>query len=193
MEDDLTFPQIIDGLSAPIATTTADGGVDFANGQLLDYLGISLEELKNWETSGAIHPGDLSRVVTAWRQSVERGEPHEGEQRNRRADGIYQWVRVRGLPLRDTHNRILRWCVLFADIAERKRAEALLDGEKRLLEMVAAGCPLEKVLEAICGIVDTVVSNSACSILLIDPNGKFRHGQDQRFHRDTTARSMALP
>ena len=65
MEDDLTFPQIIDGLSAPIATTTADGRVDFANRQLLDYLGMSLEELKNWETSGAIHPDDLPRVVTA--------------------------------------------------------------------------------------------------------------------------------
>src|ERR1700730_1396991 len=152
MEDDFTFPQIIDGLSAPIATTTADGRVDFANRQLLDYLGMSLEELKNWETSGAIHPDDLPRVISAWRQSVEQGEPYEGEQRIRRADGIYQWVRVRGLPLRDTHNRILRWCVLLADIAERKRAEALLDGEKRLLEMIAAGWPLEKDLEAICDI-----------------------------------------
>ena len=43
MEDDLTFPQIVNGLSAPIATTTADGRVDFANRQLLDYLGMSLE------------------------------------------------------------------------------------------------------------------------------------------------------
>jgi PAS domain S-box-containing protein len=176
MEDDLTFPQVIDGLSAPIATTTTDGRVDFANRQLLDYLGMSLEELKNWETSGAVHPDDLPRVVTAWRQSVERGEPYEGEQRIRRADGIYQWVRVRGLPLRDTHNRILRWCVLLADIAERKRAEALLDGEKRLLEKVASGCPLGEVLEAMCGIVDTILGNSACSILLIDQNRKFRHG-----------------
>ena len=176
MEDDLTFPQIVNGLSVPIVTTTADGRVDFANRQLLDYLGMSLDELKNWETSGAIHPDDLPRVVTEWRQSVERGQPYEGEQRIRRADGVYQWVRVRGLPLRDTHNRILRWCVLLADIAERKRAEALLDGEKSLLEKVASGCPLEEVLDAMCGIVDTLISNSACSILLIDPNGKFRHG-----------------
>src|ERR1700692_1189292 len=127
MEDDLTFPQIIDGLSAPIATTTADGRVDFTNGQLLDYLGTSLEELRNWETSGAIHPDDLSRVVTAWRQSVERGEPHEGEQRIRRADGIYQWVRVRGLPLCDTHNRILRWCV--PNISYRPAANNRVIGE----------------------------------------------------------------
>ena len=176
MEDDLTFPQIVNGLSVPIATTTADGRIELVNRQLLDYLGMSLGELQDWEASGVVHPDDLPRVVIAWRQSLERGEPYEAEQRVRRADGVYQWVRVRGLPLRDTQGRILRWCVLLADIAERKRAEALLDGEKRLLEMVASGGPLEDVLEAMCGIVDTVVGNSACSILLIDANGKFRHG-----------------
>jgi choline dehydrogenase len=59
--------------------------------------------------------------------------------------------------------------------AERKRAEALLDGEKRLLEMVASGRPLENVLEAMCRLVETIVGNSACSILLIDSTGTFRH------------------
>jgi PAS domain S-box-containing protein len=67
MENDLTFPQIIDGLSVPIATTTADGQVDSVNRQFLDYLGMSLEELKDWETSGAVHPDDLPRVVAEWR------------------------------------------------------------------------------------------------------------------------------
>jgi PAS domain S-box-containing protein len=176
MEDQLTLPQIIDGLSAPIATTTADGRVDLVNQHFLDYLGMSLEELKDWETSGAVHPDDLPGVATAWRQSLERGEPYELEPRVRRADGIYQWVRVRGLPLRDTEGRILLWCVLLADIDGRKRAEALLAGERRLLEMVASGCPLQDVLEAMCGLVETVVSNSTCSVLLIEPNGKFRHG-----------------
>jgi PAS domain S-box-containing protein len=176
MEDDLTFTQIVNGLSAPIATTTADGRIELVNKQLLDYLGMSLGELKDWEASGVVHPDDLPRVATAWRQSLDRGEPYEAEQRVRRADGVYQWVRVRGLPLRDTQGRILRWCVLLADIAERKRAEALLDGEKQLLEMVASGCALENVLEAMCGVVDTLVGNSACSILLVDTNGKFRHG-----------------
>jgi PAS domain-containing protein len=54
MEDDLTFPQIIDGLSAPIASTTADGRVDFANRQVVDYVGMPLEELNDWETSGGL-------------------------------------------------------------------------------------------------------------------------------------------
>ena len=176
MERDLTLPQIIDGLAAPIATTTADGLVELANRQLLDYLGISLEELKDWETSGVVHPDDLSAAAAVWRQSLERGEPYELELRVRRAGGGYQWVQVRGLPLRDAHGHIVQWCVLLTDIAERKRTQALLDGETRLLEMVASGRRLEEVLETMCSIVDAIVGNSASSILLVDRDGTFRYG-----------------
>jgi len=35
MEDDLTFPQIIDGLPAPISTTTADGRVELSRENLV--------------------------------------------------------------------------------------------------------------------------------------------------------------
>ena len=90
MDDNLTFLQVINGLSAPIATTTTDGRVDLANRQFVDYLGTSLEALNEWETSGLVHPDDLPRVVTAWRRSLERGEPYEAEQRIRRVDGIYE-------------------------------------------------------------------------------------------------------
>src|ERR1700741_3280925 len=143
MNHDLTFPQIIDGLSEPIAKSSADGRVDLANRHLLDYLGLSVEELHDWQTSGVVHPDDLSGVVTAWRQSLEKGEPYELELRVRRAGGVYRWVQGRGLPLRDPQGRIVHWCVLLTDIAERKRTQALLDGETRLLEMVASGRRLE--------------------------------------------------
>ena len=91
MDDQLTFPRIVNGLSVPIAATTPDGRVDLANRQFLDYLGISLEELRDWQTSGVVHPDDLPRVLTAWNQSLERGEPYDLEQRIRRANGVYQW------------------------------------------------------------------------------------------------------
>ena len=74
MERDLAFSQIIDGLSAAIATTTTDGRVDLANRQFLDYLGMSLEELEDWQTSGAVHPSG-----SALRASDRRGRlPRSG-------------------------------------------------------------------------------------------------------------------
>jgi PAS domain S-box-containing protein len=152
MEDRLTFPQIIEGLSAPVATITPDGRVDLVSRQLLDYLGMSVEELRDWDTPGAVHPDDLAGVVAARRLSLERGEPHEVEYRLRRADGVYRWTHVRRLPFRAAEDRIVRWRLFFTDIHERKRSEAILNGEKRLLELVASGAALEGVLEEMCHI-----------------------------------------
>jgi len=45
------------------------------------------------------------------------------------------WFHVHGFPLRDKAGRIVHWCVLQTDIDDQKRAEALLAGENRLLEM----------------------------------------------------------
>src|SRR6266536_5322721 len=61
---------------------------------------------------------------------------------------------------------------ILRDIGERKRGEALLAGEKRLLEMVAKGDPLGDILDAICRLVEELCSGSLCSILLLDSSGK---------------------
>jgi PAS domain S-box-containing protein len=61
---------------------------------------------------------------------------------------------------------------ILRDISERKRGEALLAGEKRLLEMVAKGDPLGDILDAICRLVEELCSGSLCSILLLDSSGK---------------------
>src|SRR6266536_1032579 len=61
---------------------------------------------------------------------------------------------------------------ILRDISERKRDEALLAGEKRLLEMVAKGNPRGDILDAICRLVEEWCSGSLCSILLLDSSGK---------------------
>src|SRR5215471_20592562 len=55
---------------------------------------------------------------------------------------------------------------------ERKRAEALLAGEKRLLEMIATGQALSTILEALCRLVEALSPGSLAAILLLDPDGK---------------------
>src|SRR5229473_3257528 len=54
---------------------------------------------------------------------------------------------------------------------ERRRAEALLAGEKRLLEMIAKGNPLSMILDALCRLVEELSKGSLSSILLLDPDG----------------------
>src|SRR6266850_946654 len=63
------------------------------------------------------------------------------------------------------------------DRDERKRVEALLAGENRLLEMVAKGESLPSILDGICRLVEKISSGSLCSILLLDPSGdRLWHG-----------------
>ena len=66
---------------------------------------------------------------------------------------------------------------IIRDISQRKRREALLAGENRVLEMVAKGDSLSDILDTLCLLVEEQSSGVLASILLMDPNGKqLRHG-----------------
>src|SRR5438105_2666693 len=66
---------------------------------------------------------------------------------------------------------------IIRDISQRKRREALLAGENRVLEMVAKGDSLADILDTLCLLVEEQSSDVLASILLMDPNGKqLRHG-----------------
>jgi len=86
---------------------TARGEVEFVNQGILDYTGWTLEQLADWRP--LIHPDEREMVMTRWIRSVETGNPYDVEHRIRGADGVYRWFHVRGLPVRDTEGRIVRW------------------------------------------------------------------------------------
>ena len=137
MQNELTLRQIVDGISAPLAVMTPDGALEIVNRPILEYFGKTAEELKEWTSTDAVHPDDLPRVLSAWRHSIESGQPFTDEHRQRRSDGVYRWFHVQGLPVRDAEGRIVRWCVLQTDIDERKRAEqALRESERELRQLV---------------------------------------------------------
>ncbi len=61
-------------------------------------------------------------------------------------------------------------------IADLGSAQALLTGERRLLELVATGEPLPVVLDALCTIAEATGSGQHCSILLVDRHARFHFG-----------------
>ena len=61
------------------------------------------------------------------------------------------------------------------DISDRKRAEALLAGEKRILEKLAKGGSLSQILDSLCRLVEEQATGVLASILLLDGN-RLRHG-----------------
>ena len=71
-------------------------------------------------------------------------------------------------PERPELDRVL---VSITDISERKRAEALQTGEKRLLEMIATRVPLHDILNALCIIIEEQRRGTLASVLLLNPDG----------------------
>jgi len=165
---ELDFQLIVDSIPAQVAVITPTGEVVTLNQPCLDYFGKTLDELKGWATSDSVHPDDLPHVIQVLTHALETGETYEVESRHRRFDGVYRWFHVRGFPLKDSDGTILRWCVLLTDIDDRKRAEAQLAGEKRLLEMVALGSGLTDVLTELCKFVEDTAADCKCGIYLID-------------------------
>ena len=132
---------VIDNIPGLVALLTAAGGVEFANRQILEYTGQTLDELKQWGTNGTVHPEDLPHVIQTFTQSIGSGSAYAIVQRLRRSDGVYLWFQNNGFPLRDAGGHIVRWCVLLTDIDERKRAEEALTASERNLKLIVDTIP----------------------------------------------------
>ena len=147
VQDELTLRQIVDGISALVAVLTPDGAVEIVNRQVLDYFGKTLDEMREWSSSDAVHPDDLPGVIAVWTRSIESGQPYDVELRQRGADGVYRWFHAQGLPVRDAEGCILRWFVLQTDVDERKRNEAALTSAFE--ELAKSEAELRTIIDAI--------------------------------------------
>ena len=123
---ELSLRLLVDSIPAPVAVMAPSGEVETVNKPNLEYFGKTLEDLRKWGTSDAVHPDDLPHAIEIWMEAIQTGQPYDVKQRLRRFDGVYRWFGVHGFPLRDPDGRILNWCVLLTDIDDRERAEQAL-------------------------------------------------------------------
>ena len=138
---ELSWRQIVDNVPGFVATTSALGEIEFLNRQILEYFGKTNEELKNWALIDAVHPDDLPSVIETRKKSIEAGHIYEIEHRCRRADGVYRWFQVRGVPVRDEEGLITAWYLLLSDIEDLKKTEEALQASERNLRQITNVIP----------------------------------------------------
>jgi formate hydrogenlyase transcriptional activator len=162
---------LVDAIPTLAWSAGADGAADFFNQCWLEYTGLSVAEAREWGWTAALHEDDLKGLVEYWRSVLASGKPGEIEARLRRFDGVYRWFIFRATPSFDHDGKVVKWFGTNTDIEDRKRAENLLAGENRVLEMTAKGNSLESILEALCRVVEQTADGCLCSVILIDPTG----------------------
>jgi PAS domain S-box-containing protein len=125
-ESERSARSAIDGIGGLVAIMAPNGELDALNRQGIEYFGRSLEEMKGWATSDAVHPEDLPRIAEIVQRSLAIGAPFQYELRLRRFDGEYRWFENRGVPTREKSGSVARWYILGTDIEDRKQAETAL-------------------------------------------------------------------
>src|SRR6266850_449937 len=135
-QDERELRRITDAIAQPIGVLAPDGSTLYANQVVLDYAGLSLEDIKADDLAAEItHPDDLARVRDERQRGLSRGEPFQVEQRVRRKDGQYRWFLAHFNPLRDDEGRIIRWYATGIDIEDRKQAEERVQKENVALRV----------------------------------------------------------
>jgi len=178
---------IVDALPAQAWCSREDGYNIFCNQQWLDYSGFTQETARGWSYRDTIHPDDIGPYVKKWTEVSATGASIDAEARFRRFDGEYRWFLIRAVPVRDENGDIIKWFGTNTDIDDRKKAEALLAGENKILEMVATGKSLTVILEELCRMVDEISPDSMASVLLVDSSDCLRTGAAPRFPKDFIA------
>ena len=118
---------MINAIPTFMQVSRPDGTVLSVNQTVLDYHGVSLQDVQKEDfRSRFYHPDDAERLREMRNEALKRPLPFEYEQRALGKDGRYRWFLVRYNPLLDEQGRIDRWYAVAFDIEDRKQAEAEL-------------------------------------------------------------------
>ncbi|HLK91366.1 MAG TPA: ATP-binding protein [Polyangia bacterium] len=115
------------------------------------------------------------RAGQALARAVAAGRVHDEGWRLRR-DGSTFWSDTVVTALRDADGVLRGFSVVARDTTDRRRAELLQAGQRRVLELLATGAELSDVLAALARLFEEQVPGMLCSILLLDEHGRLRHG-----------------
>ena len=114
---------VVDTVPALVWSASPDGTVDFVNERLLDFAGLTSDDVLGWNWEPILHSDDRATVIANWRTAVRDGQLIESEVRMRRADGEYCWFLVRVVPLWDDAGNLTKWYGSGIEIEALKRAE----------------------------------------------------------------------
>ena len=124
-----------------------------------------------------IHPDDQASVRETTEAAAREKVGFEKDYRIVHPGGEIRDIHTVGRPVFGASGDLVEFVGTVIDVTERNRAEALRDGESRILEMIARDARLEEILDSLVRVVEAQFAGLLCSVLLLDEDGQHvRHG-----------------
>jgi PAS domain S-box-containing protein len=147
------FRLLAESMPQIVWTTRVDGWNTYFNQKWVDYTGLTLEESYGHGWNKPFHPDDQQQAWDAWQNAVLNNAPYLLQCRLRRADGIYRWWLIHGVPVLDENGKIIKWYGTCTDINDLKQTEeAMLRSQNQF---------------------NLLIKNIRSGVVLIDDTGKF--------------------
>jgi PAS domain S-box-containing protein len=193
------FRHIVDAIPQMIAVLNPDGSVLYMNQTLLDYTGLTREEVMATDVRDrAFNPEDLARNRAAHPGSFSRHVPFQNEKRILRKDGQYRWFLAHYNPLLDDQGQVIRWYATGIDIDDRVQAEertrnenlALreqIDRDSMFEDIVGSSEALRKVLRQV-----SKVASSDSTVLILGETGTGKELIARAIHRRSNRAERAF-
>ncbi|MEX0785407.1 MAG: PAS domain S-box protein [Dehalococcoidia bacterium] len=151
--------------NAPVVLIALDreGVVTLAEGKSLDDLGVTPEQLlgrsalEMFQGAPDVHDA-IARAL-------------KGEESTAVVDAGNVVFETRLSPIVDAEGTTTGVIGVATDVTERRQAESLIAGQRRVLEMIAIGAPLDRLLDALVLFVEDQTEDMLCGVCLVSPDG----------------------
>jgi PAS domain S-box-containing protein len=128
---------IFDQAPVGITISTLEGRFQHANAKAVDILGYPLDELQRMTFLDLTHADDVASSRNTMRQLLDRESSAVSfEKRYMRKDGSELWSWTTVTVLKDRDGRPQHFIGVIEDVGARKRAEAAIVDETRMLELL---------------------------------------------------------
>jgi two-component system CheB/CheR fusion protein len=122
-ESEKKFRQMAELMPQKVWTSDAMGHKNYFNKTLLNYAGMSTQELEGEGWEKIMHPEDWENNKKQWEESLRTGKIYEAENRLLRKDGKYLWHLTQAVPVKDKNDNIVMWVGSKTEIDSMKMEE----------------------------------------------------------------------